>query len=166
MTKHIVSQEVVDRIVAAVRKGATVAQITGTSPETLEQLYALAHNLYGSQSFADAETLFRALCLYNPHEPKYWMGLGGSRQAQGRFEGASDAYQMAALTTGLSDPEPLFFAARCLLKMNKKAEAVEGLEGLLGNFHGSPLEACEPHARGRSPRRGRENRPPLGPSDA
>lgn len=39
---------------------------------------------------------------------------------------------MAALTTGLSDPEPLFFAARCLLKMNKKAEAVEGLEGLLG----------------------------------
>ena len=67
MTKHIVSQEVVDRIVAAVRKGATVAQITGTSPETLEQLYALAHNLYGSQSFADAETLFRALCLYNPH---------------------------------------------------------------------------------------------------
>ena len=132
MTKYIVSQEVVDRIVAAVRKGATVAQITGTSPETLEQLYALAHNLYGSQSFADAETLFRALCLYNPHEPKYWMGLGGSRQALARFEGASDAYQMAALTTGLSDPEPLFFAARCLLKMNKKVEAVEGLEGLLG----------------------------------
>ena len=119
MTQYIVNQEIVDKIVAAVRKGATVAQITGTSPETLEQLYALAHNLYGSQSFADAETLFRALCLYNPHEPKYWMGLGGSRQALARFEGASDAYQMAALTTGL-------------LKMNKKVEAVEGLEGLLG----------------------------------
>ena len=134
----------------AARRGATVAQITGTSPETLEQLYALAHNLYGSQSFADAETLFRALCLYNPHEPKYWMGLGGSRQAQGRFEGASDAYQMAALTTGLSDPEPLFFAARCLLKMNKKAEAVEGLEGLLGIGDDANPRHADVHRRAES----------------
>ena len=60
MTKHIVSQEVADKIVAAVRKGATVAQITGTSPETLEQLYALAHNLYGSQSFAIRRDCARA----------------------------------------------------------------------------------------------------------
>lgn len=60
------------------------------------------------------------------------MGLAGSRQALERYEEAIDAYQMAALATNLKNPEPLLYATKCLLRLNRKDEAVTALQGLLG----------------------------------
>ena len=40
------SQEQLEKLVSGLMKGATVAQATGMKPDTLENLYALAHNLY------------------------------------------------------------------------------------------------------------------------
>lgn len=128
-----ISQEQLAAIVEALRRGATVADLTGTSQEVLECLYALGHDLYGSANYVDAETVFRALCLYNPHERRYWMGLAGSRQGQEKFEEAIDAYQFAALATGLDDMEPLLYGAQCLLRLNRKPEAITGLEGIVAH---------------------------------
>ena len=77
------------------QKGLTLAEVTSTTPEYVENLYALAYNLYNSSNHKDAEVVFQALCLYNHKDMRFWMGLAGCRQANGNLRGAIDAYAMA-----------------------------------------------------------------------
>ena len=76
------------------------------------------------------------------------MGLGGARQGLGHFSEASDAYQLAALASGLGDPEPLLYAAQCFLQMKKKDEAKAGLEAVLRT--GDPSDARTAECRSRA----------------
>ena len=39
---------------------------------------------------------------------------------------------MASIATNLKNPEPLLYATKCLLRLNRKDEAVTALQGLLG----------------------------------
>ena len=70
------------------QKGLTLADVTSLTPEYVESLYALAYNLYTSSNHKDAEVVFQALCLYNHKDVRFWMGLGGCRQANGNLKGA------------------------------------------------------------------------------
>ena len=83
------------------------------------------------QFFADAGTVFQALCLYRHKEVRFWMGLAGCRQAQGDLKGAVDAYAMAGTAGLLSDPTPFLFAAKCYIQLGDKENAVGALKGLL-----------------------------------
>ena len=125
------SQEQLEKLVSGLMKGATVAQATGMKPDTLETLYALAHNLYTSGNFHDAQIVFQALCLYNTGDYRFWMGLAGCRQAQEQYQAAIDAYQMAAISTQLKNPEPFLFSARCLLKLGRKDDCIVAIRALL-----------------------------------
>ena len=127
----LLTNDQLQKLVAGLMEGQTVSQVTGVSEETLETLYALAHGLYTSGSFHDAQVVFQSLCVYNPNEYRFWMGLAGSRQALEQYQAAIDAYQMAAVATSLSNPEPFLFAARCLMKMGRKGDAVIAIKALL-----------------------------------
>ena len=81
-------------IISALNKGASIGDVCNVTDEQIESLYALAYNLYTSGNFADAGTVFQALCLYRHKEVRFWMGLAGCRQAQGDLKGAVDAYAM------------------------------------------------------------------------
>lgn len=127
----LLSQEDLQMLVKSLLEGATVAQVNGISADTLENLYALAYGLYNAGNYKDAETLFAALTVYDAKQYRFWMGLAGARQALSLYQPAIDAYQMAAVATELKNPEPLFYAAKCLIRLNQKEEALAALEGLL-----------------------------------
>jgi type III secretion system low calcium response chaperone LcrH/SycD len=117
------SSEIVDAIFDGLSKGATVSDIAGLSGNALEAGYGLAYNLYNAGNYADAEKLFAALCIYNHQDTRFWMGLGGSRQAGGNLEGAIDAYNMASIASALSDPAPSVHAGLCYLKQGDTENA-------------------------------------------
>ena len=76
-------------IIRALNKGASIGDVCNVTDEQIEALYALAYNLYTSGNFADAGTVFQALCLYRHKEIRFWLGLAGCRQAQGDLKGAT-----------------------------------------------------------------------------
>lgn len=127
----LLSQADLQKLVEGLLKGASVAEANGVSADTLENLYALAYGLYNASNYKDAQTLFAALTMYDAKEYRFWMGLAGSRQALKLWQPAIDAYQMAAVATELKNPEPLFYAAKCLIQLNRKDEAQAALEGLI-----------------------------------
>ena len=126
-----IDDETLQALLEAALKGATVAQLADMSPETLEGLYALGYNLYNSGNYQDAETVFRALCLYDHHSYKYWMGFAGCLQARGEYKTAIDAYSLAGIAKTLEDPQPFLFGAICYLKMNDRDNAKGALLGIL-----------------------------------
>ena len=77
-----------------IQKGLSLAEVTSMKAEDIENLYALAYNLYTSGNHKDAEVVFQSLCLYNHKDVRFWMGLGGCRQANGNLKGAVDAYAL------------------------------------------------------------------------
>lgn len=126
MTKPVLSPEALLALWQALENGPTAKEIAAVDDACVESLYALGHDLYKAENFRDAEAVFRALAFLNPKDRRFWMGLGGARQGLGHFSEASDAYQLAALASGLGDPEPLLYAAQCFLQMKKKRRGEGG----------------------------------------
>lgn len=121
----------IQAIIKAMQNGASISDVANMKPEVLEGLYSLGYNLYTSGNFTDAQTIFQALCLYKHSEVRFWMGLAGCRQANGNLQGAVDAYSMAGVAGGLSDPSPFLYAANCYIKLGDKENAIGALQGLL-----------------------------------
>lgn len=117
-------------VIALLNKGYTLANLAGLTDEQMEALYALGYQYYQVGNYKDAKNIFTALCLYDCHEPKYFMGLGGCLQGLGEYKNAADTYSVACTITGLIDPEPMYFAAICLLKNNDKDNAMVALQSI------------------------------------
>jgi type III secretion system low calcium response chaperone LcrH/SycD len=117
------SPAIIDAIFEGLSKGATLGDAAGITTETLEAGYGLAYNLYNAGNYTDAEKLFSALCIYNHLDTRFWMGLGGSRQAGGNLAGAIDAYNMATIASALDDPAPSVHAGLCYLKQGDTENA-------------------------------------------
>ncbi|MBQ9275275.1 MAG: SycD/LcrH family type III secretion system chaperone [Succinivibrio sp.] len=115
-------------IIDLVANGVSVAQMVGLSDEKLELLYALAYTQYQAGNYSDSENIFRVLCLYDGTQERFWMGLAGSLQHEERFAEAAEIYSMACTMTGLTDPEPMYYAARCLLKDGRSDDAINALD--------------------------------------
>ncbi len=129
-------------VIALLNKGYSLADIAGLTSEHLEALYALAYQYYQVGSYTEAKNIFSALCLYDCHEIKFFMGLGASLQALGEYQKAADTYSVACTLSGLVDTKSMYFAAICLLKINKKDEAIAALEAIahMGQEHNAQDE--------------------------
>lgn len=138
----------IQAIVEAMKNGASIGDVCNIGTEVLEGLYTLAYNLYTSGNFVDAETVFQALCLYRHSEFRFWMGLAGCRQANGNQAGAIDAYSMAGVASGLSDPTPFLYAAHCYIRLGDKENAVGALQGVMtmGDASNPEHAACRDKA--------------------
>jgi type III secretion system low calcium response chaperone LcrH/SycD len=117
------NKEELDAFLAGVFAGLPLGEAAGVSKEIIEAGYGLAFSLYNSGNFKDAETMFRALCLYNHQDDRFWMGLGGCRQMNGDLDGAIDAYGMATLMSAMAGPGPSVHAGLCYLKKGDKENA-------------------------------------------
>lgn len=115
----------------AVAEGLPIADAVNLAPEVLEGLYSLAFNFYSTANYKDAETIFKALCVYKYTDYRFWMGLGGCRQALGEYQLAVETYGMASLIEQLKNPEPLWYAANCYVKLNDKENALAILDSIL-----------------------------------
>lgn len=96
-------------------------------PEACEALYHVAYQHYRSGKFADAEAIFGFLTTCAALEPKYWVGLAGSRQMQKNYKKAIDAYQIA-FDLKPKDPKISFHAAECYLALGDTKEGIFALE--------------------------------------
>ena len=133
---------------ALLSKGNTISDLAGVSQEHMEALYALGYQFYNAQNYDDALNVFKALCVYDTTEGKYFMGMAGCLQELGQFKLAAESYGMACAVEGLVNPEPIYYAAICLLKCNEKDNAIAALEsvsimGREGNEHDAEyIEKC------------------------
>ena len=144
-----IASEELSKIVEALIEGATIGDVCNVTKDQTEGLYALAYNLYTAGNFKDAGTVFQALCLYDHKDSKFWMGLGGCRQAQGDLKGAIDAYSMAGTVKLLKDPIPFLYAARCYIKLGDRENAIGAVNGLLtlGDENKPEHAKCHEQAR-------------------
>jgi len=128
---NLPNKETRDALIVAALNGATVADLTDTDPELLEQLYALGYNLYNTGNYANAEKIFRALCIYKGNEYRFALGLAGCFQAQNKFDQAIEVYSLAGIISGLNQLAPFFYAAHCYLKKGDKENAIIALQSLI-----------------------------------
>ena len=126
------SQEEINAMMDGLLKGATVGDVVNVSQETLEAGYSLAYSLYNAGNYKDAETLFKALCIYDHTDERFWIGLAGCRQMKGDLTGAIDAYAFGAYAGGLSSPAPAVHGGLCYMKMNDKDNAIGLFKAALG----------------------------------
>ncbi|MCR5814025.1 MAG: SycD/LcrH family type III secretion system chaperone [Desulfovibrio sp.] len=126
-----VSPDQFEEVRNALLSGAALYEILGIKRASIDARYALAYQLYQAGKMQEAESIFRWLCSYANTDVPHWMGLGACRQAQGNFDGAMEAYQMAALYGSLEDPAPFYYSGICLLKQQRKDDAKVALQTVL-----------------------------------
>ncbi|MDR3203458.1 MAG: tetratricopeptide repeat protein [Deltaproteobacteria bacterium] len=102
----------------------SLAELSDLGSERLEALYLLGHSLYIMGEYEDALTAFKALCVYEQREARFWLGLGAIYQATNKLSQAVDAYLMCSISQGFSDPYPMLLSGQCLLKQLNKPMAL------------------------------------------
>ncbi len=127
-------------LVKALQEGTTLFEANNMDQKLLDSLYGLGHNFYMAKDYHSSEIIFRALCVYKHNESKYWMGVAGSKQGLEDYAGAVEAYYLAALSDGLKNPTPLFYAAHCYLRMGDKVNGINFLNSVLGIENSDNLE--------------------------
>ncbi len=144
------AEAAVDAMWQAIAGGARIADVLGISKETLEAGYAYGYNLYSAGNFQDAAVMFRGLCIYDPDDPRYWMGLGGCLQACGNYDKAIDVYGMAGVAGAMQDPAPFYHGGICCLKKGDAEGARVSLETALtlGKESNPAHKACHEKIRG------------------
>lgn len=144
------TQEQLDAMLEGLERGATVGDVINLNPEAIESGYSLAYSLYTAGNYKDAETMFRALCVYDHTDQRFWMGLGGCRQMNGDLQGAIDAYGFGAYTSAFGDPAPLVHGALCCLKLGEKEDAKGLFTAALGLGEAGNSEHAVYHERARA----------------
>lgn len=117
------SPEQTEALMDGLLAGLSMAEATGVKPDVLEAGYGLAFSLYNSGNFTDAETMFKALVIYDHKDVRFWMGLAGCRQMNDNLDGAIEAYGMATLSESIAGPGPSVHAGLCYLKKGDKDNA-------------------------------------------
>lgn len=113
-----------------IEEGYTLADLANISPEQMECLYSVAYQNYVTNNYEKGAEIFKLLATFDQSNPKYYMGLAACQQSLEQFEKAADTYSAACVLTGLQDPEPMYFAAICFLKLGRREDAITSLESI------------------------------------
>jgi len=103
--------------------GLSPQQILAISQETMETFYEAAYQLLLHQRYNEAAHAFLFLVTLNSYDARYWTGLGLSSQFCQEYEGALDAYEMAAICD-IDDPTPYYHMAKCLFALHDRESAL------------------------------------------
>jgi type III secretion system low calcium response chaperone LcrH/SycD len=107
--------------------GKTAQEILEFTEATMAKFYRAAHYLFEHQKYTDAGNAFLFLVTLNPHNHDYWLGLGMSTQKTGDYEGAIDAYEMAAYYD-INNPVPYFYLAKCFFAVHEHENSLHALD--------------------------------------
>jgi len=108
-------------------EGKSAQEIMEFSEKTMAKFYNAAYRLFETHRYLDAANAFLFLVTLNPYNHDYWLGLGMATQLSGEFEGAVDAYEMAAVCD-MENPVPYFYLAKCLFSLHDRESALQALE--------------------------------------
>lgn len=124
------------QILARLDSGKGLRAALDLPPETVDLLYAQAFAQFNAGQYAQAEALFRGLCLLAPQVVDHWLGLGICQRMAGQFDSARLAFDIALDLDG--DAAVIRFH-RCELACREKRwpDAVQEARA----FHLAPLSA-------------------------
>ncbi len=116
-----------NKLLKELAAGKTAQEILEFPDETMSKFYRAAHYLFEHEKYVDAGNAFLFLVTLNPHNHDFWLGLGMSTQKTGDFEGAIDAYEMAAYYD-VNNPTPYFYLAKCFFAVHETDNALHALD--------------------------------------
>ena len=96
------------------------------TPETIEALYGMGHQMYTTGAYGQASHIFRVLTLLDAGRKRNWMTLASSLQMTKQFEEAVEMYSIAGLMDE-NDPYVHFHAAECLYLVGDKDRGIMAL---------------------------------------
>ena len=105
------------------------------SEKDIEFLYGLAYNFFSHGRYKVAEPVFSVLAMCDPTQPRFWLGLGESRQKQGRYHEALVAYGWV-FGFGNQDCRAALHIAECMYALHHLDAAglmLDAAERSLGN---------------------------------
>ena len=108
-------------------KGVCPKDIVEFSEETMARFYGTANQFFQEECFTDASDAFLFLCYLDPSKYEYWLGLGMATQMNHNYEGAIDAYELAAICD-INSPVPYFYLAKCLFAIHDHESSLQALE--------------------------------------
>lgn len=108
-------------------EGKTLQEIVHFSDEVMDQFYHASYLLFEQKRYLEAADAFLFIATFNPHRHDYWLGLGMSTQMLHDYEGAIDAYELAALCD-MDNPISYFYLAKCLFAIHDRQSALQALE--------------------------------------
>ena len=111
----------------ALQEKDTLQAMIGYTDKMMAEIYALAMRYYSAGDYDKSSDLFIFLATLSPYSGWFWQGLGKSWQALQRDDDALYAY-ILALNCLPYEIEGYQDAARCCLKQNKYAEALNILQ--------------------------------------
>jgi type III secretion system low calcium response chaperone LcrH/SycD len=118
-------QEQLAEVARAVFEGrTTLKELKGLTDAHLEAIYSVAYTHYQSDQFSDAIAVFSWLCLLDPFQSKYWMGLAAAQQMNKAYEQAIDAYGFASLTGDPNNPLNYLRIGECCLELGEREAAL------------------------------------------
>lgn len=144
------SQEEMSAMMDGLLAGATIGDVVNIGQDNIEAGYGLAYSLYSAGNYKDAETMFKALCIYDHNDVRFWTGLAGCRQMNGDLEAAIDAYGFACYAGALGDPAPAVHGGLCYLKLGDKESAAGLFKAALEMGKADNSEHASYHERARA----------------
>lgn len=116
-----------DVVLRNLQAGMCPQEIMEIGEGQMRRLYEVAHQMLKDERVEDAVNAFVFLVTLNPFHGEYWMGLGAALQANHEYEGAIDAYELAAIYN-LENPLPYFYMAKCLFAVHDRVSALQACE--------------------------------------
>lgn len=120
-------EKVATQVYDLLAHGATLKQIHGYTDDEMEAVYTLGFNYYNQGKFEEAMRLFGFLLMHDQMERRYYKAFGSCQHMLKKYTEAIRNYSMASLFD-LSDPEPTFHTAECMIALGMKQEAKEALD--------------------------------------
>lgn len=115
-----------------------LGRFCGLEPPALEAMYSIACSVYEQGQYAEAEKMFKLLCLMDHRDMRFWLGLGASRQLLGRYEEAISTYLYAVYNLA-EEPILYFYIAQCHLSLGQTQAAQQNLDQVIHRSSDSHL---------------------------
>lgn len=98
--------------------------------EKIQNIYALAYQLYQNQQYQESSHFFRLLVVARPSEKKFWKSLGASLQMQKDYEDALSCYMSCFHLSDEKHMDPYLFVqtADCYFALHQVEAGLKALE--------------------------------------
>ncbi|EHK6580705.1 tetratricopeptide repeat protein [Escherichia albertii] len=123
------SQEMVLGLAKALGMGASLAELHGVTPDTLEGIYAYAYayayDFYEKGRLDEAELFFKFLCIYDFQNYNYLKGYAAVCQLKKQYQKAYDIYNVCLILCPNDDFSTVYYMGQCQMGLNNIAIAIE-----------------------------------------
>ncbi len=107
--------------------GRSVKDVLHFPEALMESLYSCAHARYNNKKPSEGASIFNLLVFLGPQSYRYLFGLGVCLAATGDHQEAINQFVEAA-KVDKKNPNPAYYAAESLVKMNQGSKAIFALD--------------------------------------